>query len=73
MPRDALQIRVRVESIASDLKTLTAVLADGTQAEVEELIDRNAQLLRELAGLVHRRRGGALVLALCSGSSFRGR
>ena len=61
---DALKIRVRVESIASHLKTLTAVLADGTQAEVDELIDRNASSFASSRALFIGVAAGALVLAL---------
>jgi signal transduction histidine kinase len=64
---DALKIRVRVESISSHLKTLTAVLADGTQAEVEELIDRNHSSFASSRALFIGVAAGALVLALLLG------
>ncbi len=64
---DALKIRVRVESIASHLKTLTAVLADGTQAEVDELIDRNHSSFASSRALFIGVAAGALVLALSLG------
>ena len=64
---DALQMRVRVESIASHLKTLTAVLADGTQAEVEELIARNHSSFASSRALFIGVAACALVLALFLG------
>ncbi len=62
-----LGIRVRVERLASDLKQLSADLADGTRAEVEELVARNASSFASSRALFIGVAAGALVLALLLG------
>ena len=64
---EVLPIRVRVERLSSDLKTFTADLADGTRAEVEELIARNASSFASSRALFIGVAGAALVLALLLG------
>jgi signal transduction histidine kinase len=64
---EILPIRVRVEKLSSDLKTFTADLADGTRAEVEELIARNASSFASSRALFIGVAAAALVLALLLG------
>ena len=64
---EVLPIRVRVERLSSDLKTFTADLADGTRAEVEELIARNASSFASSRALFIGVAAAALVLALLLG------
>jgi signal transduction histidine kinase len=64
---DVLQVRVKVESIASHLKTLTAVLANGTQAQVDALVIRNRSSFASSRALFIGVAAGALVLALLLG------
>lgn len=64
---EVLPIRVRVERLSSDLKQLSADLADGTRAEVEELIARNASSFASSRALFIGVAAGALVLALLLG------
>jgi signal transduction histidine kinase len=61
---DVLPIRVRVEGLSSELKTLVADLADGTRAEVDELIAGNASSFASSRTLFIGVSAGALVLAL---------
>jgi signal transduction histidine kinase len=64
---DVLPIRVRVERLSSDLKSLAADLADGTRAEVDDLIERNASSFASSRALFIGVAAGALVLALLLG------
>jgi signal transduction histidine kinase len=64
---EVLPIRAKMERLSSDLKTLAADLADGTRAEVEELITRNASSFASSRALFIGVAGGALVLALLLG------
>jgi signal transduction histidine kinase len=64
---DVLPIRVRVEGLSSELKSLVADLADGTRAEVDELIARNASSFASSRTLFIGVSAGALVLALTLG------
>ena len=64
---EVLRIRVRVERLSSDLKQLSADLADGTRAEVEELMARNASSFASSRALFIGVAAGALVLALLLG------
>ena len=60
-------VRVGVEELASDLEALVAVLADGTRAEVQELVARNASSFASSRALFIGVAVGALVLALLLG------
>ena len=64
---DVLPIRVRVERLSSNLKSLAADLADGTRAEVDDLIERNASSFASSRALFIGVAAGALVLALLLG------
>jgi signal transduction histidine kinase len=64
---DVLPIRVRVERLSSNLKSLTADLADGTRAEVDELIQRNASSFASSRAVFIGVAAGAIVLALLLG------
>jgi signal transduction histidine kinase len=64
---DVLPIRVRVERLSSNLKSLAADLADGTRAEVDDLIERNASSFSSSRALFIGVAAGALVLALLLG------
>jgi signal transduction histidine kinase len=59
--------RVGVEDLADDLEVLVAVLADGTRAEVQELVDRNESSFASSRALFIGVAAGALVLALSLG------
>jgi signal transduction histidine kinase len=64
---DLLPIRVRVERLSSELKTLVADLADGTRAEVDQLIARNASSFASARAVFIGVAVGAIVLALLLG------
>jgi signal transduction histidine kinase len=64
---DVLPIRVRVERLSSNLKSLAADLADGTRAEVDDLIERNASSFASSRALFIGVAAGAIVLALLLG------
>jgi signal transduction histidine kinase len=64
---EVLPVRANVERLSSDLKTLAADLADGTRAEVDELIARNASSFASSRTLFIGVSAGALVLALTLG------
>ncbi len=64
---DVLPIRVRVERLSSELKTLVADLADGTRAEVDQLIARNASSFASSRAVFIGVATGAIVLALLLG------
>ena len=64
---DVLPIRVRAERLSSDLKTFVADLADGTRAEVDELIARNASSFASSRAVFIGVAAGAIVLALLLG------
>ena len=64
---DVLPIRVRVERLSSELKTLVADLADGTRAEVDQLIARNASSFASSRAVFIGVAAGAIVLALLLG------
>jgi signal transduction histidine kinase len=66
-PDDLLPIRVRVERLSSNLKSLAADLADGTRAEVDELIQRNASSFASSRAVFIGVAAGAIVLALLLG------
>jgi signal transduction histidine kinase len=64
---DVLPIRVRVERLSSELKSLVADLADGTRAEVDQLIARNASSFASSRAVFIGVATGAIVLALLLG------
>ncbi len=64
---EVLPIRATVERLSSDLKQAVAALADGTRAEVDELIARNASSFANSRALFIGVAAGALVLALLLG------
>jgi signal transduction histidine kinase len=64
---EVLETRVSVERHSSHLKTLTADLADGAKAEVDELIAQNASSFARSRALFIGVAAGALVLALLLG------
>jgi signal transduction histidine kinase len=65
--KDMRPLRADAEGIASDLYQDAADLADGTRAEVEELIARNASSFASSRALFIGVSAGALVLALLLG------
>jgi signal transduction histidine kinase len=64
---EMLPLRARAEQLATDLHQLAADLADGTRAEVEELIARNASSFASSRALFIGVAAGAIVLALLLG------
>jgi signal transduction histidine kinase len=60
-------VRAQAEDLSLELKDLTAALANGTRAEVDELIDRNASAFASSRALFIGVAAGALVLALLLG------
>ncbi len=64
---EVLPVRVKVERLSTDLKTLVAELANETQAEVDELIARNESSFARSRALFIGVAAGALVLALLLG------
>jgi signal transduction histidine kinase len=60
-------VRAEVESLSLELKDLTAALANGTRADVKELIARNVELVPRSRALFVGVAAGALVLALLLG------
>ena len=62
-----LPIRARAEAYASDLATHAAELANGTQEEIRDLIERNASSFSSSRALFIGVAAGALVLALLLG------
>jgi signal transduction histidine kinase len=60
-------VRAEVETLSLDLKDDVAALANGTRAEVKELIARNASSFASSRGLFIGVSAGALVLALLLG------
>jgi signal transduction histidine kinase len=64
---EVLPIRAEMERLSSDLKKLAADLADGTRAEVKELIARNDSSSASSRALFIGVAAGALVLALLLG------
>jgi signal transduction histidine kinase len=65
--QEMLPIRVEVERLSKDLISGVAALADGTRAEVDELIARNASSFARSRALFIGVAAGALVLALLLG------
>ena len=60
-------VRAQAEDLSLELKDLTAALANGTRAEVDELIDRNKSSFASSRALFIGVAAGALVLALFLG------
>ena len=65
--KDMDHVRAQAEGLLSHLKTYTANLADGTRAEVDELIARNEGSFASSRALFIGVAAGALVLALLLG------
>ncbi|MEP6476427.1 MAG: HAMP domain-containing sensor histidine kinase [Actinomycetota bacterium] len=62
-----LATRADAESLASDLRQYAAVLGDGTQAKIQDLITRNASSFANSRALFIGVAAGAIVLALLLG------
>ena len=66
--KEMLATRAEVEQLATDLKVDAAVLSNGIQESVQELIERNASSFASSRALFIGVAAGALVLALLLGS-----